>query len=52
MTTEHNRLGRRLSERLTTGGFRFTPQRERVCSVMLKEPDQPLASVVSIRIDG
>jgi len=39
----------RLSERLTTGGFRFTPQREQVYSVLLDKRDHPTAEEVFIR---
>jgi Fur family peroxide stress response transcriptional regulator len=48
MATErqHNLL---LSERLTTGGFRFTPQRERVYAVLLQKRDHPTAEEVFIR---
>jgi len=49
MITEHNRLGRRLSERLTTGGFRFTPQRQHVYDVLLEKRDHPTAEEVFIR---
>lgn len=38
-----------LSERLTTGGFRFTPQREHVYSVLLRKRDHPTAEEVFIR---
>src|SRR5215471_1692203 len=40
----------RLSERLTTGGFRFTPQREHVYSVLLQKRDHPTAEEVFIRV--
>jgi Fe2+ or Zn2+ uptake regulation protein len=39
----------RLSERLTTSGFRFTPQRERVYAVVLQKRDHPTAEEVFIR---
>jgi Fur family transcriptional regulator, peroxide stress response regulator len=39
----------RLSECLTTGGFRFTPQREQVYSVLLQKRDHPTAEEVFIR---
>ncbi len=39
----------RLNERLAKGGFRFTPQRERVYSVLLKRRDHPTAEEVFIR---
>ena len=38
-----------LSERLTTGGFRFTPQREHVYAVLLQKRDHPTAEEVFIR---
>jgi len=38
-----------LSERLTTNGFRFTPQREHVYKVLLEERDHPTAEEVFIR---
>jgi len=40
---------RRLSERLTTGGFRFTPQRQHVYDVLLQKRDHPTAEEVFIR---
>jgi Fur family transcriptional regulator, peroxide stress response regulator len=39
----------RLSERLETSGFRFTPQRERVYAVLLAKRDHPTAEEVFIR---
>lgn len=38
-----------LNERLMTSGFRFTPQREHVYSVLLKKRDHPTAEAVFIR---
>jgi Fur family peroxide stress response transcriptional regulator len=38
-----------LSERLTTGGFRFTRQRERVYAVLLAKRDHPTAEEVFMR---
>ena len=38
-----------LSGRLTTGGFRFTPQREHVYAVLLGKRDHPTAEEVFIR---
>src|SRR5437899_11176321 len=38
-----------LSERLTTSGFRFTPQREHVYNVLLRKRDHPTAEEVFIR---
>lgn len=39
-----------LSARLTTGGFRFTPQRDHVYSVLLRKRDHPTAEEVFIRV--
>lgn len=39
----------RLSDRLATGGFRFTPQRQHVYSVLLHKRDHPTAEQVFIR---
>jgi len=41
-----------LNSRLATGGFRFTPQRERVYSVLLQKRDHPTAEQVFIRAKG
>ena len=49
MINRHNRLEQRLNERLTTGGFRFTPQREHVYNVLLEKRDHPTAEEVFIR---
>ena len=38
-----------VSERLTTSGFRFTPQRQRVYEVLLEKRDHPNAEEVFIR---
>ena len=38
-----------LNLRLTTGGFRFTPQRQRVYEVLLQKRDHPTAEEVFIR---
>lgn len=38
-----------LDERLARGGFRFTPQRQRVYAVLLQERDHPTAEQVFIR---
>ena len=38
-----------LSERLTTGGFRFTPQRQQVYDVLLQKRDHPTADEVFVR---
>ena len=39
----------RLSERLSTSGFRFTPQREHVYAVLLQKRDHPTAEEVFMR---
>ena len=39
----------RLNERLTTSGFRFTPQRQHVYAVLLEKRDHPTAEEVFIR---
>lgn len=38
-----------LNERLATGGFRFTPQRQQVYDVLLEKRDHPTAEEVFIR---
>ena len=38
-----------LTERLSTGGFRFTPQRQRVYDVVLQKRDHPTADEIFIR---
>jgi Fur family peroxide stress response transcriptional regulator len=38
-----------LNERLTTSGFRFTPQRQHVYAVLLQKRDHPTAEEVFIR---
>lgn len=48
-TTEHQGRNQRLSERLSTSGFRFTPQREHVYAVLLQKRDHPTAEEVFIR---
>ena len=42
-------LNERLSARLATSGFRFTPQREHVYAVLLRKRDHPTAEEVFIR---
>jgi Fur family transcriptional regulator, peroxide stress response regulator len=44
-----NRSNLRLNERLTTSGFRFTPQRQHVYSVLLQKRDHPTAEELFIR---
>ena len=46
---EKKKLNGDLNERLTTGGFRFTPQREHVYDVLLQKRDHPTAEEVFIR---
>jgi Fur family transcriptional regulator, peroxide stress response regulator len=47
--TEQKRSNDRLSQRLTTSGFRFTPQRQHVYNVLLQKRDHPTAEEVFIR---
>jgi Fur family peroxide stress response transcriptional regulator len=47
---EKKKAHEHLSRRLTTGGFRFTPQREQVYSVLLEKRDHPTADEVFIRV--
>src|SRR5436305_10494979 len=47
---EKKKAHEHLSRRLTTGGFRFTPQREHVYSVLLQKRDHPTAEEVFIRV--
>ena len=50
MTSVEKKLpGIRINERLATGGFRFTPQREQVYQVLLRERDHPTAEQVFLR---
>jgi Fe2+ or Zn2+ uptake regulation protein len=39
----------RINDRLTTGGFRFTPQREHVYNVLFEQRDHPTAEQVFMR---
>jgi Fur family transcriptional regulator, peroxide stress response regulator len=48
-TAGTERAKTQLSQRLATGGFRFTPQRERVYAVLLNQRDHPTAEEVFIR---
>ncbi len=43
------KIGGELSERLSTGGFRFTPQRQHVYAVVLQKRDHPTAEEIFIR---
>ena len=49
MSRTEKQRGDRLSERLATGGFRFTPQRRQVYDVLLARRDHPTAEEVFIR---
>jgi Fur family peroxide stress response transcriptional regulator len=46
---EKKKTDRQLNERLTTSGFRFTPQRQQVYDVLLQKRDHPSAEEVFIR---
>jgi Fe2+ or Zn2+ uptake regulation protein len=46
---EHQIVESRLNERLSTRGFRFTPQRQHVYAVLLRKRDHPTAEEVFIR---
>jgi Fur family peroxide stress response transcriptional regulator len=46
---EQHAFHERLSERLTTSGFRFTPQRQHVYAILLQKRDHPTAEEVFIR---
>lgn len=46
---EHKKVNEQLSRRLSTSGFRFTPQRQQVYDVLLEERDHPTAEEVFIR---
>jgi Fur family transcriptional regulator, peroxide stress response regulator len=48
-TTAASHVDAELNERLATRGFRFTPQREQVYAVLLRERDHPTAEEVFIR---
>jgi Fur family peroxide stress response transcriptional regulator len=45
----HSEVEGHLTERLGTGGFRFTPQREHIYNVLLEKRDHPTAEEVFIR---
>ena len=45
----HSEVESHLTERLGTGGFRFTPQRQQVYDVLLQKRDHPTAEEVFIR---
>lgn len=46
---EHKKMDEHLSQRLSTSGFRFTPQRQHVYDVLMAERDHPTAEEVFIR---
>ena len=46
---EHKKTDEHLSKRLSTSGFRFTPQREHVYGVLIEQRDHPTAEEVFIR---
>ena len=46
---EHKKQDEHLSRQLSTGGFRFTPQRQHVYDVLIEERDHPTAEEVFIR---
>jgi Fe2+ or Zn2+ uptake regulation protein len=46
---DNSALDNRLNERLATSGFRFTPQRQHVYSVLLEKRDHPTVEEVFIR---
>ena len=46
---EKKNVNEHLSRRLTTSGFRFTPQRQHVYGVLLEQRDHPTAEEVFIR---
>jgi Fur family peroxide stress response transcriptional regulator len=45
----HSKIERHLTEKLSTGGLRFTPQRQHVYDVILHKRDHPTAEEVFIR---
>ncbi|HEV2437126.1 MAG TPA: transcriptional repressor [Verrucomicrobiae bacterium] len=49
MNGAEKKTGSEFSERLNTGGFRFTPQRQQVYDVLLHKRDHPTAEEVFIR---
>jgi Fur family peroxide stress response transcriptional regulator len=48
-TVNHSKTEQHLTEKLSTGGFRFTPQRQQVYDVLLQKRDHPTAEEVFIR---
>jgi Fur family peroxide stress response transcriptional regulator len=49
MSAAEKKSGAAFSERLSTSGFRFTPQRQQVYGVLLHKRDHPTAEEVFIR---
>jgi len=49
MSAAHNKTEQHLTEKLSTSGFRFTPQRQQVYDVILHKRDHPTAEEVFIR---
>jgi Fur family transcriptional regulator, peroxide stress response regulator len=49
MSVVERKSNERLTERLGTGGFRFTPQRQHVYGVLMQRRDHPTAEEVFIR---
>jgi Fur family transcriptional regulator, peroxide stress response regulator len=45
----HSKSERHLNEKLSTSGFRFTPQRQHVYDVVLNKRDHPTAEEIFIR---
>ncbi len=45
----HSKTERHLTERLSTSGFRFTPQRQHVYDVVMQKRDHPTAEDIFIR---
>lgn len=46
---DKRRVDARLNQRLASGGFRFTPQRQHVYGVLLRTRDHPTAETVFLR---
>ena len=49
MNLVEKKLNDRLTERLSTSGFRFTPQRQHVYDVVMQKRDHPTAEEIFIR---
>ena len=48
-SVDHPKIDGRLNERLATGGFRFTPQRQHVYGLLLEKRDHPTVEEVFMR---